>query len=40
MLEGTPIDLKFEPSHLNIDKVNLRKQDILAVYQGSETANS
>ena len=40
VLEGTPIDLKFEPSHLNIDKVNLHKQDILAVYQGSETANS
>ena len=40
LLEGTRIDLKFEPSHLNIDKVNLHKQEILAVYEGSETANS
>jgi hypothetical protein len=26
------IDLEFEPSHLNVDKVNLSKREILAVY--------
>ena len=40
VLEGTTIDLKFEPSHLNIDKVNLHKQDILAAYPQFESNNS
>ena len=31
-LAGETIDLRFEPSHLNVDKVNLSKREILAVY--------
>ena len=33
-LAGETIDLLFEPSHLNVDKVNLSKSDILAVCGG------
>ena len=32
LLAGETIDLEFEPSHLNVDKVNLSKSEILAVY--------
>ena len=32
LLAGETIDLEFEPSHLNVDKVNLSKREILAVY--------
>ncbi len=32
VLDGETIDLEFEPSHLNVDKVNLSKREILAVY--------
>ena len=36
-LAGETIDLLFEPSHLNVDKVNLSKSEILAVYdQGAD----
>ena len=31
-LAGETIDLEFEPHHLNVDKVNLSKREILAVY--------
>ena len=32
LLEGEDIDLEFETLHLNVDKVNLSKREILAVY--------
>ena len=32
LLAGETIDLEFEPSHLNVDKVSLSKREILAVY--------
>ncbi len=32
LLAEETIDLEFEPSHLNVDKVNLSKREILAVY--------
>lgn len=40
LLDGTEIPLKFEQSHLNIDKVNLHKQDIFDVYQSAESTNN
>ncbi len=36
LLDGETIDLEFEPSHLHVDKVNLSKREILAVY-GQDT---
>lgn len=40
LLSGEEIPLEFEPSHLNIDKVNLTKQSILDVYPTFQTANT